>query len=130
MIILDLETTGLDKNNNLIVEIGIVELDVVTRKKEIIFNSPIREDGLETQDLTLLLKHSNLDYEDLQNAHPLEKYRNMLQFIFKTYPIIAYNSNFDFGFLEARSFSLPKKLIDIMFIISSMILQKIRKINI
>ncbi|MFW9950049.1 MAG: hypothetical protein ACFFKA_07985, partial [Candidatus Thorarchaeota archaeon] len=43
--IVDIETTGLKPNNGLIVEIGIVELDIETGATKILFNSAIKENG-------------------------------------------------------------------------------------
>ncbi|NHJ24603.1 MAG: hypothetical protein EAX89_08510 [Candidatus Lokiarchaeota archaeon] len=46
--VLDIETTGLKPDNGLIVEIGIVELDLKTGATKILFESIIKEAGFES----------------------------------------------------------------------------------
>ncbi len=41
--VIDIETTGLDPIYDLILEIGIVELDLLTGEKNILFDSCVRE---------------------------------------------------------------------------------------
>jgi len=49
--IVDIETTGFLKNGGLIVEIGIVSLDIDTGKVQPVFSSVVKEDGFSERHL-------------------------------------------------------------------------------
>ena len=98
----------------LIVEIGIVELDINTGERKILFNAPIYEDGVEKCNGMGAFNISNLDIIDVKKSNGLESYREVLQFIFDNYRITSYNTTFDLEILELRGFKIPKKMMDMM----------------
>jgi len=113
--VVDIETTGLYTSYDLIVEIGIVELNLETGETKILFNNFVKEPGFgEKYRNAWIYDNSNMKFEDGLNAPILEKFRNELQEIFKNYDITAFNISFDLGFLKARDFHFPNELPCIM----------------
>ncbi len=114
--IIDIETTGFNPLKDRIVEIGIVELDLSTGEKKILFNSVVKDSNYNSSKYynNLFLKDISIDPIEIEKARPLEFYRDILQLIFNCYKITAYNNRFDFRFLENRGFNIPRKLMDIM----------------
>ena len=113
--VVDIETTGLDALYELILEIGIVELNLETGETKVLFNNFIKESGFgENFRNAWIFDNSNMKFEDLLNAHNLEKFRNELQEIFNNYDVTAFNKTFDLGFLKARGFHFPNELPCIM----------------
>ncbi len=126
--IIDIETTGFSRKFDKIIEIGIIELDINTKEKKILFNSPIYEKGVELFEENEIFKKIYIDYEEVINAPPLELLQEILKLIFENYRVAAFNSNFDLGFLKNRGFRFPKKLRDIMKYVRE-IIPKTQKYN-
>ena len=126
--VIDIETTGFSKKFDKIVEIGVVELDINTKERKILFNSPIYERGVETFEENDIFSKINISYEEVLKAPALEYLQESLQIIFDNYRVTAYNINFDLKFLENRGFSFPRKLKDIMKHVRE-IIPKNRKFN-
>ncbi len=113
--VIDIETTGLDPVYNLICEVGIVELDLSTGERKVIFDKIVKEDGFgEEHRGEWIFQYSNLIFEDVLDAPKLEIYRDELQAIFNKYGISAFNKSFDLGFLKNRGFVFPYELPCIM----------------
>ena len=113
--IIDIETTGLDPYFDLILEIGIVELNLLTGETRVIFDSLIREPNFgEEHRGSWIFYNSDLKYEDVRNAPLLQEKRNELMEIFRNYAVSAFNISFDLGFLKLRSFNFPLELPCIM----------------
>ena len=114
IIVLDIETTGFLNEGGRIVELGICELDTETGARKIIFDSLIREEGLTLAEISgsWVADNSDIDPAEVMKAPSLEELREPIQTILNTYEggITAFNSDFDFDFLENRGFSLPVKL--------------------
>lgn len=113
--VIDLETTGLDPINDLIIEIGIVELNLKTCETKTLFNSYIKEPpfGEKHRD-SWIFNNSDINFEDIQNAPPFEEFKEILNNIFDNYSTTAYNKSFDLGFLKARGIKIQKELSCIM----------------
>ena len=113
--VVDIETTGLDALNELILEIGIVELNIETGETKVLFNNFVKETSFgEEYRNAWIFDNSDMKFEDGLNAPNLEKFRNELQEIFNNYDVTAFNKTFDLGFLKARGFHFPKELPCIM----------------
>ncbi len=113
IIVLDIETTSLS-HNGMICEIGIVSLNLINGKIEILFDQICREDGVINK-RAWVFKNTNLTYEEVNEAPYLESFREELQNILDSgCPIGAWNQSFDFGFLESRNFKIPIKFWDAM----------------
>jgi DNA polymerase-3 subunit epsilon len=55
-----------------------------------------------------------LKFEEVENAPSLSHVREEIQEIFNHYSLTAYNTYFDFGFMESRGFVIKKDIPDIM----------------
>lgn len=112
--ILDIETTGFLQAGGTIVEIGIVELDLETGERKIVFDKVTHEKGItrEHVEKAWIIKNSDMTVEEIQNSQSLETIRQEVQEVINSYPdgVTAYNNAFDFGFLEDRGFHFPNKL--------------------
>ncbi len=107
IIVVDIETTGLDYEEDCIVEIGICKLDLDSGECGELFNQLIRERSFSSQyQNAWIFRNSDLKYRDILNAKPLKVYKKELQKIFKDYPATAYKKRFDFDFLEDRGFRI------------------------
>jgi len=103
--VVDIETTGFSHQEDSIVEIGICELDLNSGNYRELFNKRIRESHFSTQHRNAwIFKNSDLSYEDILNAKPLDVYKKKLQRIFNIYPATAFNKRFDLDYLKDRGF--------------------------
>ncbi len=114
IIVLDIETTGLDPYFNMICEIGICTLNLLDGTIEPIFHVICQEENKEFDDNSWIFQNSDLTLYTVRNAHFLENYREELQEILNLGPCTAYNQSFDFSFLNSRNFKIPKKFWDPM----------------
>ena len=107
IIIVDIETTDFLKRNGLIVEVGIVELDLTNGNRTPIYNTLVREEGFgEEHKDAWIFSNSNLKHEEVLTAKPLD--REKLQEIFNKYSATAYNKRFDFDFLASRGLKIKE----------------------
>ena len=114
ILIIDIETTGFSSTKNSIVEIGIVSLDLTNGKIEIVFDRVFREKKTTTEEITesWIVQSGFINPIEIINAAFLEDYKEEIQEILNKYPLgaTAFNSSFDFRFLDSREFIFPKKL--------------------
>lgn len=110
--ILDIETTGFLNRGGKIVEVGIVELDLKTGEKKILFDKVVHEKGITKSEVenAWIIQNSDLTVEDVRHSKNIETYRKEIQDILNKYPCTAYNNAFDFGFMEDRDFIIFTKL--------------------
>ncbi len=107
IIIIDIETTGFNPGNDLITEIGIVELNLETGEINPIYEELVKEEGFnESHENSWIFQNSDLKHVDVMKAEPLDKER--LQIIFDRYPATAYNKKFDFDFLRSRGLEIKE----------------------
>ena len=113
--VIDIETTGLDPNIDLILEIGIVELSLITGETKILFDSLVKEPkfGEEHRD-AWIFDNSDLKFENIENAPLFDNIKQKIREICNQYPITAFNKSFDLGFLKAREINIPVELPCIM----------------
>lgn len=114
ILILDIETTGFLQQGGKIVEVGIVELDLSNGNREIIFDRVCWETGITEKEVddSWIVKNSDLTKEAIRTSKNLKVLQPRIQEILNEYPLgaTAFNNAFDFGFLESRGFTFPKKL--------------------
>ena len=114
ILILDIETTGFLQQGGKIVEVGIVELDLSTGNRIILFDEVCHEPGITLEEVknSWIVKNSDLTTEIIKYSGTLESKRTRIQKILNDYPLgaTAFNNDFDFGFLQNRGFKFPKKL--------------------
>jgi len=130
ILIIDIETTGLTPSTGKIVEIGMVDLCIMTGERKLIFNEVCWETGITKEEVenSWIIKNSTLTVEDIRKSKNLNLLKDEIQGLIRLYPkgATAYNNPFDFGFLESRGFSFPKKLGDPM-VISKNIVKALNK---
>lgn len=114
ILIVDIETTNFLNKGGRIVEVGIVELDLDSGEKRVLFDEVCHEDGITRDecDTAWIIKNSNLTTEEIRTSKNLKILAKQINRILFNYPlgVTAYNSAFDFGFLESRGFVFQKKL--------------------
>jgi len=107
--IVDIETTDFFKRGGLILEVGIVELDIETGETKIIYDELVREEGFgQKHENSWIFNNSDLTYKGMSDAQPLDI--ETIQKIFDKYYVTAYNKVFDFEFLRDRGINIEKEL--------------------
>jgi len=103
--VVDIETTDFLNEGGLIVEIGIVVLNLKTGEVRQIYDELVKEDGFEkTHERSWIFHNSDLTHEEVMKAESLDK--NKIQRILNQYPATAYNKRFDFDFLKDRGLEI------------------------
>ncbi len=81
----------------------------------ILFDSLVRELRFGDQDRNAwIFNNSDLKFDDIVNAPMLSHVKNEIQEILNQYSLTAYNTAFDFGYMESRGFTIKKDIPDIM----------------
>ena len=113
--VVDVETSGLNPNYDLIYEIGMVELNLGTGVTKILFDSVVKESLFgEEYKGSWIFENSSLTFDDVNNAPLFDGFIPELQEIFNNYSITAFNKSFDLGFLNSRGLRVPNELPCIM----------------
>lgn len=114
ILIIDIETTNFFNRGGKIVEVGIVELDLETGERKILFDHVVHENGLTLKDVNeaWIVQNSDLTVEQIRFSPKFTSIKHIIQQIVDLYPAgaTAYNNQFDFQFLEDRGIRFPKKL--------------------
>jgi len=114
ILIIDIETTGFQNQGGKIVEVGIVELDLETGERKILFDEVTHEQGITRDEVegAWIVQNSDLGVEAIRLSKRFERYKEEIQNIITAYPngATAYNRSFDFNFLESRGIHFQKKL--------------------
>jgi DNA polymerase-3 subunit epsilon len=114
ILIIDIETTGFLKAGGKIVEVGIVELNLETGMKLVLFDEVCFEAGISKVecDNSWIIKNSDLTTEDIRTSKSLYFYKEVIQDLIDSHPLgaTAYNNTFDFDFLKSRGFTFIKEL--------------------
>ncbi len=112
--IVDIETTGFQRQGGLIVEIAIVGLDLATGEVVDEFDQVVREQSFGEKHRTYpygwIFHNSDLTYQDVVAAQNLSDFLPEVQAVFNKYPlgVTAYNKQFDFGFLKSRGLRIKE----------------------
>jgi DNA polymerase III alpha subunit (gram-positive type) len=108
LLVVDIETTGFYAQSDAIVEIGIALVDTVTKKIELVFDNVIKHDKFNSKrhKNSWIFQNTTLTVEDVENAKPLDDYKEELQALFDKYKMTAYNKSFDLRFLKAAGFQM------------------------
>lgn len=120
VLVIDIETTGLDSVEDSIVEIAAVLLNTRTGKIKEKFNFKILDDrfNVKARD-AWIFKNSSLDYDIVfREGIEIERIRRVLQKLIKKFICTAYNQVFDFGFLRERGFVFNRVSFDPMILLT------------
>jgi DNA polymerase III alpha subunit (gram-positive type) len=100
--VLDLETTGFKPNKDVIVEVGICELNIKTGEIKELLNTCVLDKRLnEKMKTSWIFENSSLRFDDVKKGIPIEVLVPQIQKIVDNYYITAYNYAFDFPFLKS-----------------------------
>jgi DNA polymerase-3 subunit epsilon len=112
--IIDIETSGFQNQGGLIVEIGIVGLNLETGIVTNEFDSIAKEDGFNEKHSKhpygWVFQNSDLRYDDVLSANNLTDMLPEIQNVLNKYSLgaTAYNKAFDFGFLRSRGLQIKE----------------------
>lgn len=113
ILIIDIETTGFMPIGK-IVEVGIVELNLLSGDRKIIFDKICHEKPITLEEIekAWIVRNSDLSAEIIFNSDEFLSMQSEIQEIINSYPLgaTAYNNQFDFRFLEYRGIVFNKKL--------------------
>lgn len=111
LLVIDIETTGLDIESDSIVEIGAALVDAKTQNIEVVFNKVVKDKYWNRQNHkdAWIFGKSNLTPDDVENAKPLDDYFDELQNLITTYDTVAFNLKFDERFLIRNGFTFNKR---------------------
>ena len=114
IVIVEIETSGFQYQGGLIVEVGIVSLNLDTGNISGEFNAIVQENGFGEKHARdpygWVFKNSDLQYEDVVRASNLLNIIPKIQSVFDKYPygVTAFNKQFDFGFLKSRGLRIKE----------------------
>lgn len=109
--VIDTETTGLPKYPpQYIVEIGIALLDLENGEIYKVMDEIVKEKGFdEKMKNAWVFENSDLTYEQVDNGRPLEDVSATIQNVLDSFPVTAYNSEFDLNFVRNSGFEITKE---------------------
>jgi DNA polymerase III alpha subunit (gram-positive type) len=110
LLVIDIETTGLEVKSDAIVEIGAALVDAKTKEIEVVFDKVVKDDkwNPSLHKNSWVFENSDLNFEDVEKAEPLSKYFDEIQGLLSTYDTVAFNLKFDEKFLTDRGFKFNK----------------------
>jgi DNA polymerase III epsilon subunit-like protein len=109
IIVLDIETTGLKPKEDLILELGMVKLNLETGEISELFDKVFKDPKLTAKHREAwIFQNGFMDIEEVRNAKPISEYVNEIQEIMNDFQglITAWNRAFDSAFLEHAGFNL------------------------
>ena len=109
IIVLDIETTGLNPNEDFILELGMVKLNLDNGEITTLFNQVFKDPNLRARHhKAWIFENGFMSVEEIRNALPISHYFDEIQNIFDFYQgrITAWNRDFDSAFLVSNGFDL------------------------
>lgn len=109
ILVLDIETTGLNPKDDFILELGIVKLNLETGKITVLFDEVFKDPKLTAKHRnSWIFENGFMQIEEIRNANPLNLYADRIQEILDPFKgnITAWNRSFDASFLKANGFDL------------------------
>lgn len=107
IIVVDIETTNFLHRGGLIVEIGIVKLDLKTGEIKMLYNELVKEKGFDHNHFdSWIFNNSDLKPWAVMKANPLD--HATLRKIFEQHLATAWNTSFDFSFLRDRALTIQE----------------------
>jgi len=116
ILVLDIETTGLHPTDSIITEVGIVELDLDSGERKILFDRTCHNKThfltKEHVDASWIVKKGYMTTQEIQNSVDFVLIRDEIQSIIDAYPngVTAYNKVFDISFLRFYGIKFTKEL--------------------
>lgn len=123
LLIIDIETSGLNEKIDHIVEVAGVLLNTRNGKIKDKFSYLINEYSTNHNDrYAWIYANSDLTFEDVKTKGlDWKQVGPKLQKLFNKYKVTCYNHAFDFRFLESRGFNFPIKFMDPMIYLTDVL---------
>ncbi|MDB9800041.1 exonuclease domain-containing protein [bacterium] len=112
--IVDIETSGFQNQGGLIVEVGVVGLDLETGSVTNEFDAVVKEEGYGEKHAKYpygwVFDNSDLKHEDVMSANDLSTMLPEIQNVLDRFTLgaTAYNKQFDFGFLKSKALRIKE----------------------
>ena len=109
IIVLDIETTGLDPEKDFILELGMVKLNLDNGEIIELFDKVFKDPNLTARHhKSWIFEKGHMEIEEVRTALPLSEYFDEIQSIMNPYKgrITAWNRDFDSKFLVKSGFDL------------------------
>jgi DNA polymerase III alpha subunit (gram-positive type) len=113
ILVLDIETTGLQTNEDLILELGMVKLDLETGEITTLFDAVFKDERLTARHREAwIFQNGFMTIDEIRNAKPITDYKEEIQSIMNEFlgRITAWNRDFDSAFLERAGFLLGQAI--------------------
>ena len=114
IIVLDIETTGLNPDCDLILELGMVTLNLDNGQITEVFDQVFKDPKLTAKHRKAwIFENGFMELDEIRNAEPISAYMNEIQSIMNPFKgrITAWNRDFDSAFLEKNGFDLGQEMI-------------------
>ena len=114
IIVLDIETTGLNPNEDLILELGMVKLNLDSGEIKVLFNQVFKDPKLTAKHRKAwIFENGFMEIDEIRNALPLAEYFDEIQSLLNPFKgrIVAWNRDFDSAFLIKSGFDLGPDVI-------------------
>jgi DNA polymerase III subunit epsilon len=114
IVVVDIETSGFQQQGGLIVEVGMVSLNLETGRISDELNEIVRENGFGEKHARdpygWIFKNSDLRYEEVLRSRDLLEIIPNIQSVFDRYQYgaTAFNKQFDSGFLKSRGLRIKE----------------------
>lgn len=101
LLVIDIETTGLDIASDAIVEIGAALVDTDTKEIEVVFDKVLKDKYWNpiAHKNAWIFETSSLTVDDVEKAEPFSQHFDYLQELITKYDTVAFNLKFDERFL-------------------------------
>lgn len=109
ILVLDIETTGLNPKQDLILELGMVKLNLDSGEITELFNQVFKDPKLTAKHREAwIFENGYMELEEIRNALPLSEYFDEIQSLMNQFKgrITAWNRDFDSAFLKNNGFDL------------------------
>ena len=109
ILVLDIETTGLNPKQDLILELGMVKLNLDSGEITELFNQVFKDPKLTAKHREAwIFENGYMELEEIRNAFPLSEYFDEIQSLMNQFKgrVTAWNRDFDSAFLKNNGFDL------------------------
>ena len=126
IVVLDLETTGLDKNKDKIIEIALIKIDSKTFK-EIDRYETLINPKIEIPEL--ISNITNIFNNDVENSPFFSDISEKIEDFIWDFPVLWHNISFDLGFLENYGIDLSNNIVLDTFLVSNFLFYKEKSLS-
>lgn len=113
IIVLDIETTGLNPKEDLILELGMVKLNLESGEITVLFDQVFKDPKLTAKHRKAwIFENGFMQIEEIRNALPISEYFDEIQSLLDPFKgqITAWNRDFDSAFLLKYGFDLGPEI--------------------